>query len=341
LPAPIFSIVTPTFNRVQELPGLINSIESQTLSYNLFEMIIVDDGSADGTEDMVKSIKDKIPFELRYLSQSNKGPGAARNLGAEISRGELVLFIDSDCEADSQWLETIYNTYKHDGFDAFGGPDAAKEDFSPLQKAIDFSMTSFFTTGGIRGHSKKPLVKFYPRTHNMGVKKNIYQKIGGFGNLRHGQDMEFSHRLLKSDAKVITIHDAVVYHRRRTSIVQFFRQVFNWGVARINLGNIHKDLLKPIHFLPSVGFVLAFLTCLGAFIKPEEFIPIVELGIAIFVILALYGGFKNKSAEAALLLIIVIPVQIFGYGLGFITALFRKIFLKETNWSGFTKRYYK
>ena len=134
----------------------------------------------------------------------------------------------------------------------------------------------------------------------MGVKKSIFLKIGGFGDLRHGQDMEFSHRLLKSDARVITIHDAVVYHKRRTSIVQFFRQVFNWGVARINLGNIHKDMLKPIHFLPSVGFGLAFLTCLGVFINPQEFIPVLEFGLAILVILALFGGFIIKNVKTAL-----------------------------------------
>ena len=215
------------------------------ISNLIFESIISDDGSTDGTEALVKAWQKKANFKIKYITQPNQGPGAARNHGLINSEGDLILFIDSDCEAHPDWIKTIVDEYCSTGFDACGGPDDAKEDFTVLQKAIDYSMTSFFTTGGIRGHSDKMMAKFYPRTHNMGITRRVYETVGGFGDLRHGQDIEFSNRIRKSGADVRFIKDAVVYHRRRTSLRQFFKQVFNWGVARINLGKIDPDMLAP------------------------------------------------------------------------------------------------
>ena len=260
---PIISIVTPTFNRSHELDYLIESINKQTLNNEYFEMIISDDGSTDDTHEKINKWKELVDFQLDYISQDNLGPGAARNHGVKKSNGELIVFIDSDCEADENWLKIIYDAYKNNIFDAFGGPDHSKEDFLPIQRAIDFSMTSFLTTGGMRGHRKKMLAKFYPRSHNMGVKKTLFEKIGGFGSLRHGQDIELSHRIYNSGAKIQLLIDAIVYHRRRTTLKKFFRQVFNWGIARINLGKMDRVMLEPIHFVPSIATSLALFIIIG------------------------------------------------------------------------------
>ena len=256
LPKPIISIVTPTYNREDELIHLIESIQKQSLIPEYFEMIISDDGSTDGTAEQVKELQKEISFNLLYISQKNLGPGAARNNGVNNSNGELIVFIDSDCEADIDWLKNIFNSYKNNEFDAFGGPDLARKSFLPIQRAINFSMTSFLTTGGMRGHNKNMISKFYPRSHNMGVKKEIFDKVGGFGSLRHGQDIELSNRIINENAEVKLLEDVIVYHRRRTTLMQFFRQVFNWGVARINLSKIDGKMLQVIHFLPSLATLL-------------------------------------------------------------------------------------
>ena len=249
----MITIITPSYNRSHELKFLLESLENQKIDHNLFELIISDDGSTDGTEELIKNWKRKASFNIKYISQMNKGPGPARNHGLKNSNGELIVFIDSDCEAHPDWLKIIMENYLQNTFDACGGPDSSKDDFTTLQKSIDYSMTSFLTTGGMRGHSENMIAKFYPRTHNMAIKKAIYDQIGGFGSLRHGQDIEFSNRIRNSGARIKFIKDAIVYHRRRSSLKQFYKQVFNWGVARINLYLIDKNMLEPIHFLPTLA----------------------------------------------------------------------------------------
>lgn len=307
---------------------------------HLFEQIIVDDGSTDNTEELVNSWQKKVDFNLRYITQGNRGPGAARNLGMVKARGELLVFIDSDCEAREDWLKTIYEEYASTGFDACGGPDASREDFTPLQKAIDFSMTSFFTTGGLRGHSNRPLARFYPRSHNMGMTRKLYEKIGGFGSLRHGQDIELSHRIIKSGAKVVNIPDAVVYHRRRTSLMHFFRQVFNWGVARINLGKIDRDMLEPLHFVPSVLTLVGFVILTGFVVNPDKYSGLLGLVLGLLLVVSMLGGLRNGSSKVGVYLFAVIPIQVAGYGLGFITAFVKRFVMGHGEWTGFRRKYY-
>ena len=337
---PIISIVTPTFNRSYELDYLIESINKQTLDHEYFEMIISDDGSTDDTHEKIKKWIKLVGFKLGYISQNNLGPGTARNHGVENSTGELIVFIDSDCEADENWLRIIYDSYMEKKFDAFGGPDHSKDDFLPVQRAIDFSMTSFLTTGGMRGHNKKMLAKFYPRSHNMGVKKTLFEKVGGFGSLRHGQDIELSHRIKNSGAKVELLIDAVVYHRRRTTLLKFFRQVFNWGVARINLGKADIAMLEPIHFFPSIVTLLSILTVIGLVIYPSIFYPITIFGLIALLSISIIGGMKTRSAVVLLLLLFVIPMQVLGYGLGFFIAFIKRFVLKHGEFTGFQKKYY-
>lgn len=300
----------------------------------------MDDGSTDNTKELVDRCRKEVGFELRYVSQGNKGPGAARNLGMEEARGELFLFIDSDCEARGDWLFKIHEEYISRRFDAYGGPDASKEDFTPFQKAIDFSMTSFLTTGGMRGHANKPLAKFYPRSHNMGITKELYKKVGGFSGLRHGQDIELSHRIIISGAKVAFIPDAIVYHRRRTSLRGFFRQVFNWGVARVNLWRTDNGLLEPIHTLPALSVILTLLGFLGLILNPNMFIVPLELILGLLVFIAGFGGLKYRSFKAGLWILPVVPIQVLGYGMGFLFAMVRSLLIKGS-WTGFSKRYYR
>jgi glycosyltransferase involved in cell wall biosynthesis len=337
---PIISIVTPTFNRLDELAHLIKSIKHQTLDYKYFEMIISDDGSSDGTREQIKNWQKEVLFKLVYVFQKNLGPGVARNNGVKVSRGELIVFIDSDCEADKDWLKNIYSSFLKNEFDAFGGPDYAKDDFLPVQRAINFSMTSFLTTGGIRGHNNKMVGKFYPRSHNMGVKKSIFDKIGGFGPLRHGQDIELSNRIINKKAVVILLEDVIVYHRRRTTLIKFFRQVFNWGVARINLAKIDNKMLQFVHVLPSIA-TLAFLGLIcGSFIASKLFVPLILMSFMLLFILCLYGGVKSKSILVSFYLFAVIPFQVFGYGSGFIIAFTRRYILGHNVFTGFQKKYY-
>ncbi len=335
---PIISIITPSYNRVHEIKYLYNSLKNQTVNCDLFEFIISDDGSTDNTKELVGEWQKESNFLIKIITQNNQGPGAARNHGLQIATGELILFIDSDCEAHPDWLKNIFQEYKKDTFDAFGGPDSAKDDFTVMQKAIDFSMTSFLTTGGMRGHSEKMLAKFFPRTHNMGIRRSVFEEIGGFGSLRHGQDIEYSNRIRKSGFRIKFLLDAVVYHRRRTSIKKFFKQVYNWGVARVNLGKIDSDMLELIHFFPAFTILLitfCFILFQGSFIR-LFIILFIPLGL-----LALYGSFIKKDIRVFFYLLPVVPCQVFGYGLGFIQAFVRRFILGQKEIVGFKKNYYK
>jgi len=337
----LISIITPTYNRADELDSLLKSISDQTFPLDNIECIISDDGSEDQTEMIVKDWQTKAVFDIIYITQENKGPGAARNHGLEKCRGDLILFIDSDCEAHPQWLQVIINEFSSSTFDACGGPDGAKNDFTLFQKAIDYSMTSFLTTGGMRGHSEKMLAKFYPRTHNMGITRSIYEAIGGFGDLRHGQDIEYSNRIRRSGAKIKFIKDALVYHRRRTSLKQFIKQVFNWGVARVNLGKIDSNMLEMVHFLPSLACLLSILTISITIYNGWSLIHILSIFFIPLVFISILGVISKNDLRVFPYLLIVIPIQISGYGIGFFQAFLRRFIFKEGEMVGFKKNYYK
>tara|TARA_B100001094_G_C18145397_1_gene780375 strand:- start:693 stop:1724 length:1032 start_codon:yes stop_codon:yes gene_type:complete len=339
--SPIISIITPTYNRADELKHLYRSIREQSIDLGILEFIISDDGSTDSTKSMVEKWVEISEISIKFITQKNQGPGAARNHGMTVAEGDLFLFIDSDCEAHPDWIKTIYDEYQQNKFDAFGGPDGAKDDFSVLQKSIDFSMTSFFTTGGMRGHSEDMLAKFFPRTHNMGIKRSIYNQIGGFGGLRHGQDIEFSNRIRKSGARIKFLINAIVFHRRRTSINQFFKQVFNWGVARVNLGKIDKAMLETVHFIPSIATgtaLLSFVVCKVLKFSLSKYLLVMMIPLTI---LSLYGSITKKDIRIFPYLIIVIPAQIIGYGTGFFQAYIRRFIFNQEELVGFKKNYYK
>ena len=320
---------------------MFKSIDKQTIDLNKVELIISDDGSTDNTKEVVKEWQNKSAYKIKYITQKNKGPGPARNNGLQTSSGDLILFIDSDCEAHPDWIKNILQDLKINKFGAFGGPDGSKNDFTLLQKAIDFSMTSIFTTGGIRGHGHKRLSKFYPRTHNMGITRETFNVVGGFGNLRHGQDIEYSNRIRKSGVKISFINNALVYHRRRSTFRQFFKQVFNWGIARINLGKIDPDMLELIHFLPSLALIFSLLSFLILMILNFSISLIFSIFFIPLFFLSIFGSFSKKEIKIMPLLLFIIPIQVIGYGLGFIIGFIRRFIFNRNATMGFEKNYYK
>ena len=336
-----FSIITPCFNREKEILFLIDSITNQSYSSDNYELIIVDDGSNDDSRSIIKNKIINSDINISLIKQKNKGPGTARNNGMKNAKGNFFLFIDSDCEADKNWLKEINEQYKKNKFDAFGGPDSYRDNFSDLQKSIDFSMNSFFTTGGLRGSTIKRLAKFYPRSHNMGIKSSVFHKIGGFGKLRHGQDIEFSNRIINNGFKVNFLQKAIVFHRRRTTLKNFFKQVFNWGVARINLGLIDKKMLEPLHFVPASATLLFFFSLIGTLFYPIFFFNILIVLFLSLIVISLTGSIKIKNFKSFFLLMIIIPLQILGYGAGFIYNFVNRFIFKNNEFIGFKKKYYK
>ena len=337
----IFSVIVPTYNRADEIIELLDSLETQTISQNDFEVIVVDDGSTDDTENIISNYISNQKINISFIKQDHKGPGEARNLGMQKAQGKYYLFIDSDCIADKEWLSSYKSAVQGIDPAGFGGPDKVLPNFSPVQKAIDYSMTSFITTGGIRGSSKKKISKYYPRSFNMGVRADIVDKIGGMGKLRHGQDIEFSNRILSTGEQVFKVDSAVVYHKRRMSIKKFFKQVFNWGVARINLYKIDKKMLEPVHFFPALGTIISLSVLILTIILPHIFGWFIIIGVSALLLLAFHGILKYKDVRVFPYIPIIVPTQIFGYGLGFILAFTRRIIFKKDEFTGFVKKYYK
>jgi GT2 family glycosyltransferase len=282
---------------------------------------------------------------LRYFYQQNQGPGKARNLGMKEAHGTLFVFIDSDCTVPDNYIEILLRYCSEMEFDACGGPDTQRDDFPPFLKAVNYSMTSFLGTGGTRGPSGKSVARYYPRSFNMGVKSFVVDKIGGMNDLRHGQDMEFSNRIYRSGFKVVFLPELLVYHKRRTNLTRFFKQIFNWGVTRINLGNIDRQMLKPVHALPAIVVICFLITVLLAlFFKSGRIILFLELLIAS--IIAVYTFFqsaeRNRSSLVGFLSIITLFTQVTAYGLGFITGSIKRLFTPRGKWvTGFTRKYYK
>ena len=339
-----YSIIVPSFNRADEIEELIGSITRLKFDRERFELVIVDDGSTDHTLNLLEKYKNEIGDNLVYFTQKNQGPGAARNTGMSKAKGDFFIFVDSDCTVPENWLTEIDISAQANRADAFGGADTYSDDFSPLLKAINYSMTSFITTGGLRGKKGKKLAKFYPRSFNMGLTRQLWEKIGGFGSLRHGQDIEFSNRILKSGAVVVFVEKASVFHKRRTNIRRFYKQVFNWGVARINLYKIDNTMLEPLHALPALITLLTILTIilslvfspLRILVYAGLILALIILGVSMLDAIRMY-----KQLKPALLLPLIMPAQIFGYGLGFIYNYTRRIIFNKKEKIGFKKSYYK
>ena len=330
-----YSIIIPVYNRPEEVNELLQSLTKQTCRD--MEVIIVEDGSTVTCESVVRNYAGKL--QLRYYTKENSGPGMTRNFGAEHSQGDFLIILDSDCVLPAGFLQAIEDELMRKDCDAWGGPDRAHDGFSSVQKAINYSMTSFLTTGGIRGGKKQMDKKFYPRSFNMGIRRSLYRQLDGFSSMRFGEDIDLSLRIYKSNANCRLFPDAWVWHKRRTDFKKFFRQVHNSGIARINLMKRHPGSLKLVHLLPAVFtlgvFACLFLLLIGGGLTALTLCPNVAIHYNFGMALTLAGlvplllfsfvvfvdsSFRNKSCKVGVLSIWASFIQLLGYGTGFLRA---------------------
>ncbi|MDI9871997.1 glycosyltransferase [Flectobacillus roseus] len=317
-----YSIIIPVYNRPDELDELLACLVKQT--YKIFEVVVVEDGSAIKADKIVEKYHSEL--EIKYIQQQNTGQGFARNTGFKHATGDYFIILDSDALIEPNYLEIVEKQLNSNFLDLYGGPDRDHPNFTPIQKAISYSMTSLFTTGGIRGSKKNLGGTFHPRSFNMGMSKEVYRKTQGFIITRMGEDIEFSIRAISLGFKSGLIPEAFIYHKRRTSFIQFYKQLRFFGKARINISRFFPKELKLVHTFPMVF-------TLGLFSIPLwwlVFKPFFYLAIGIFALYTLLNfidsTLKNKSIQVGLLSIIAVYVQLVGYGVGFITEGWKKLF---------------
>lgn len=313
-----YSVIIPVYNRPNEVEELLESLSQQVVKN--FDIVIVEDGSTETCKEAVDARKGML--DIQYYFKTNTGPGDSRNFGMERARGDYFLFFDSDCLIPPDYFQKLDAFLAQNPTDLFGGPDREHSSFTRIQKAINYAMTSFLTTGGIRG-KKKQIGKFQPRSFNMGLSREVYQKVGGFGTIHPGEDPDLSIRIVNAGFQSTLIPDLFVYHNRRIDFSKFYRQVYKFGVVRNILFKWHPQTLKLVFFLPSfflVGSIL--LVLLGIFVSVWFFLPFVMLVL----VLLLDALIKTGSLAIALLAIGASFIQLYGYGWGFIKS-FTKLFV--------------
>jgi len=327
------SFIIPVFNRPAEIDELLSSLSLQTQKG--FEVVVVEDGSTQSSEEVVERYRDQL--NISYYFKDNSGPGLSRNYGCEKAKGSYVIFLDSDCVLPPTYFSTVSDTLNDNYTDAFGGPDRAHADFTRLQKAINFSMTSFLTTGGIRG-GNEAMGKFHPRSFNMGISREVFKATGGFSSMRFGEDVDLSLRILEKGFQTQLIREAYVYHKRRTNLRQFFKQVYNSGIARINLHKRHPGTLKIVHAAPAIFTLGLFgLVLFSILLSPWFAVP-----VAFHMLLLFFSAtVRNRSLAIGLLSVVSSYTQLIAYGCGFLQAFWRRIILGRDEYSAFKRNFYK
>lgn len=360
-----YSFIIPVFNRPDELNELLNSLLYQNTSD--FEVIVVEDEYEILSADIVKKYENKL--QINYFFKENSGPGQSRNYGVARSQGEYIIILDSDTTLPPDYLSEVDKELLKNPCDAFGGPNRSHPSFTITQKAISYAMTSFFTTGGIRG-GKNQLDKFYPRSFNMGVKREVYEKLHGFSAMRFGEDIDFSIRIIKEGYSCRLFPQAWLWHKRRTDLRKFFKQVYNSGIARINLAKRHPGSLKLVHLLPSfftlglfvllcmfvVGLLLTITTVApsGHYVTEEHAIyfssnctglAVMKISLALPLLFSLLifvdASIKEKSIIVGAKAVAASFIQLLGYGSGFLVAFWQRIILKRDEFEAFKKNFYK
>ncbi|MBE7697882.1 glycosyltransferase [Tenacibaculum finnmarkense] len=319
-----FSIIVPVYNRPKEIEELLESLTKQDFQENLkddlkdaFEVIIIEDGSEKSSEEIVKSYKNRL--NIRYFYKENSGAGASRNFGMQRASGTYFIILDSDVILPTQYLSEVKKGLKQQYTDAFGGADAAHSSFTDLQKAINYSMTSVLTTGGIRG-KKKGLGKFQPRSFNLGISKKAFIKTAGFSRMKAGEDIDLTFRLWENGFETQLIEKAFVYHKRRSTIKQFFKQTFAFGTARPILNAKYPESAKLTYWFPSV-FIIGFLVSL--LLLSFGYCQFFILYLCYFTAIFIDAYRQNKSVNIAAKSKLTTLVQFTGYGLGFLKSIFK------------------
>jgi len=319
-----FSVIIPLYNRPQEVDELLDSLTRQT--YSPFEVLVIEDGSTRDARDVVERYQGAL--DLHYYVKPNAGQGFARNFGFERARGDYFVIFDSDCLIPPDYLARVAAFLRETPLDAYGGPDAAHESFTAIQKAISYAMTSPFTTGGIRGN-RKHVGQFHPRSFNMGVSRAVWEQVGGFKLTRLGEDIEYSVRIQASGFRIGLIPDAVVFHKRRTDFRQFYKQLHFFGRARINIYKHFPAELKLVHFFPA-AFVLYIVALLLVNVwnvgGPLALVGNVSLG-AYTLLVFTHALVKTRQLKVALLSVVASYTQLCAYGLGFIQDFVKRVVL--------------
>ena len=327
-----YSVIIPVYNRPDEVDELLQSLTVQ--HFKGFEVVVVEDGSSIPCKGVVDRYADRL--NIKYFSKPNSGPGQTRNYGAERSESEYLIILDSDVILPEGYFDAVEKELTTSPADAFGGPDRAHDSFTDIQKAINYSMTSFFTTGGIRG-GKKKMDKFYPRSFNMGVRRAVYEALGGFSKMRFGEDIDFSIRIFQGGYACRLFPEAWVWHKRRTDLKKFFKQVHNSGIARINLYKKYPESLKVVHLLPAlftIGIVFLLLCSLVCSWS-------LSLLLLFALIICVDSTLRNKSFKIGLLSILASFIQLIGYGTGFLRAWWKRCVLGKNEFAAFEKNFYK
>lgn len=306
-----FSFIIPVYNRPDEIQELLQSFVALK-STETFEIVIVEDGSTIPSKDIIDLYKDKL--NISYFFKKNTGPGDSRNFGMAHAKGDYFIILDSDCILPENYLESVVKSLNENYVDCFGGPDAAHKSFSNIQKAINFSMTSFITTGGIRGGNEN-IDKFQPRSFNMGISKEAFVASGGFGHIHPGEDPDLSIRLWDLGFKTKLIPEAFVYHKRRISWKKFYKQVYKFGLVRPILNAWHPKTKKITYWFPTV-FCLGFLVACILYLLQIKFF--IQMYLLYFIVVFVLALITTKSIIVALYAIPAIVVQFFGYGFGFL-----------------------
>ncbi|MCF6352833.1 MAG: glycosyltransferase [Cyclobacteriaceae bacterium] len=318
----LYSIIIPVYNRSTEVDELLATLTTQT--FTNFEVIIVEDGSTETCNSVVEKYTSKLT--INYYYKENAGQGFARNYGFEKAKGDYFIVFDSDCLIPENYLENVEKSIEKESWDAFGGPDKEHKSFTVIQKAISYSMTSPFTTGGIRGN-KKHAGTFHPRSFNMGISKAVFAKTKGYKITRMGEDIEFSIRIIENGFKVGLITEAYVYHKRRTSLWQFYKQLHFFGRARINISRFYPKELKLVHTFPAL-FLLGCLAILAFyFIYPPLFKVGVGLLATFYILIFVHSTITQKSFFVGMLSMATSTIQLWAYGVGFINEG-----IKKMNW---------
>lgn len=327
-----YSVIIPVYNRPGEVDELLRSLTLQQFAG--FEVVVVEDGSTVTCREVVAKYKGCL--DITYLDQPNSGPAQARNYGAARSRGDCLIFFDSDCLVPEGYFDTVEKELRDSECDAFGGPDRAHPSFTTIQKAISYSMTSFFTTGGIRG-GKRKMDKFYPRSFNMGIRKSVFETLGGFSAMRFGEDIDLSIRIFEGGYSCRLFPHAWVYHKRRTDFRKFFRQVYNSGIARVNLWKMHPGSLKPVHLLPATFTVGTGLLVAGSLFFPWLLAPVLLYVLLVFA----DASVRYRNPVTGFQSVIAAFVQLSGYGLGFLVAWWKRCVRGKGEFSAFDRTFYK
>lgn len=305
------SIIVPVYNRPEEIRELLESLCLQTTQKD-FEIVIVEDGSSESSEDVVQKFQNRL--QISYYFKPNSGPGDSRNFGMSKAKGNYFIILDSDCILPKQYLTEVHKELETDFVHCFGGPDAADESFTIVQKAINYVMTSFFTTGGIRG-GKKSVGKFQPRSFNMGISKEAYEKVGGFGRIHPGEDPDLTFRIWEAGYASRLFPNAYVFHKRRIDWNKFYIQVNKFGMVRPILNKWHPGTAKITYWFPTVfilGLCLSFVLLLIGFTLP------IIIYSAYFLVLFVDALVSAKNLKVAFLAIFASIIQFTGYGIGFL-----------------------